>query len=191
MLQAALPSYPDDEGYVVLADDRGTLIDELAYSSKWHHPLVNEPRGVALERLMVYKPTQNSSNWHSASANSGFGTPGYRNSQFIDTGSSAKKILKFSGRIISPFPDGRDDVLIMDYMLDQPGYLANISVFNLQGRLMKRIAENQLCGRTGYFRWDGYGSGQQPLPRGNYLIHAEFFSTTGKLVREKHSIAVW
>lgn len=191
MIQVSLPSYPDDAGNVVLADDAGNVIDELEYSAKWHHALVSEPRGVALERLMPGRPTQDKQNWHSASGSSRYGTPGYRNSQYTDSNASNRKVLQLSSRIVSPDMDGRDDVLVMNYALDQAGYFVNLSVFDQQGRLVRRIAENQLCGVTGYFRWDGLDNGQQKLPRGNYIIYAEFFSLTGKLIREKHSIGVW
>lgn len=58
------------------------MIDEIRYSSKWHAPSVKNEKGIALERINPDRDTQDEMNWTSASATAGYGTPGYRNSQY-------------------------------------------------------------------------------------------------------------
>ena len=75
------PSYPDDQGTVVLLDDSLQVLDEFQYSEKMHHPLIDDREGVSLERLSFEIDAGNAANWHSAASSVGFATPGYANSQ--------------------------------------------------------------------------------------------------------------
>ncbi len=77
-----LPSYPNDQGDVVVLNSRGAIIDELAYNENWQFKLIADDEGVALERIDYDKPTQDAGNWHSASTSSGYGTPTWQNSQY-------------------------------------------------------------------------------------------------------------
>lgn len=75
-----LATYADDEGTVVLCNLKDTaVIDELKYSEKWHFPLLDDPSGVALERINFFSTTQDRNNWMSAASASGYGTPGAQN----------------------------------------------------------------------------------------------------------------
>lgn len=191
LIQTELPTLPDDSGNVWLLDSKGKTYDEVSYSARWHHPLIASARGVALERIFADKATQDAANWHSASSLSGFGTPGLANSQSATGSLPAGRILRPNTRIISPDLDGRDDLLILNYSLDQPGYLANVSVHALNGSMVSRIANNALCGTEGYFRWDGMDEKGNRIKRGNYIIYAMFFTGSGKRLQEKMAIAIW
>lgn len=89
---SSMPSFPDDKGIAILINDQDSIIDELSYSEKWHFPLIADPSGVALERINFAQPTQNPNNWTSAASSSGYGTPGYKNSEYQD-GSSDNDIV--------------------------------------------------------------------------------------------------
>jgi len=75
-----MPSFPDDGGDVIILNAQGDIIDEVNYSDKWQFPLVSNTEGVSLERI-DYNNTSVQSNFHSAATSSGYGTPGYKNSQ--------------------------------------------------------------------------------------------------------------
>ncbi|MEI7502330.1 MAG: lamin tail domain-containing protein [Paludibacter sp.] len=63
---------------------KDTIYDELNYNVKWHNAWVKDPKGIALERNAPELPTQNSASWHSSVSAPSYGTPGYKNSEFID-----------------------------------------------------------------------------------------------------------
>ena len=86
---SSLPSFPDDEGVVVALKFQGIVEDELAYKDDWQFDLLHDKAGVSLERIDPKAPTQERSNWHSASSTAGNGTPGYENSQYRLIGESA------------------------------------------------------------------------------------------------------
>ena len=85
---AKLPILANTSSTLVLfrtADE--IIIDEVAYSSKWHAHSVKNKKGVALERIDPDAATQDAANWTSASETVGYGTPGYQNSQYKDASS--------------------------------------------------------------------------------------------------------
>ncbi|MFO7613074.1 MAG: lamin tail domain-containing protein, partial [Bacteroidales bacterium] len=78
----SFPSYNNDKGFALLINEEGLVIDGLKYREEMHLPLLNSYKGVALERISPDRLGDHSNNWHSPAEAVGFGTPGYRNSQF-------------------------------------------------------------------------------------------------------------
>jgi len=185
----SMPSFNDDEGHVLVLNAQGRIIDELFYSEKWHFKLIDNPEGVALERIDQQSPTLQPDNWHSASGSSGYGTPGLKNSQYHPE-PALKGQVTISPDIISPDNDGRDDVATIAYQFPSAGYVANITVFDVQGRPVRYLQRNALCGIQGNFRWDGLGERYQSLPVGIYVVFTEVFNLEGKKKQFKNVIVV-
>jgi hypothetical protein len=184
-----LPSLPDDRGNIVIVSNSGTIIDELRYEQQWHFGLISEREGIALERINYDARTQEAGNWTSAASTAGFGTPGYQNSQF-GAHLQGAGIMYISPKIISPDNDGRDDYAIINYQLPEAGYVATMSVFDAAGRRVRWLLRNATLGVQGSLRWDGLNDQLQVVPRGIYIIHAEFFNLAGKVRRVKEVIVV-
>jgi hypothetical protein len=117
-IDVAMPSFPDDEGAVVVLDGQANIIDELHYSSKWHFALIDNEEGVSLERIDYNKPTQNKENWTSAASTAGFGTPSYQNSQF-GTDVSVKADITVTPKTFSPDRDGFEDFTTINYQMTE------------------------------------------------------------------------
>jgi Lamin Tail Domain len=186
---ASMPSYPDDHGWVVLLDDYGNIIDELNYDEKWHFTFIGNREGVALERIRADGDTQDAYNWHSASTTSGYGTPGKMNSQSAPAVVSQAPVT-LSSPLISPDMDGRDDYIMIEYTFPEPGYVANVTIFDSNGLAVNNLVRNALCGRTGQFRWDGHDSNNNTLRRGHYIILTDVFNVNGKTKRYKNTVAL-
>ncbi len=184
----SLPAFPDDKGSVILLNEQGQVVDELNYSENWHFALIDNPEGVSLERISSGAPTQDAGNWHSA-AGPLFGTPGRKNSQAAPDGTAAAE-WQLTPRMISPDNDGLDDYVLIEYRFPQPGYVANIIVFDAAGRRVRQLQRNALCGREGSFRWDGLGDLNRRLPAGIYIIWAEVFNLDGRVQRFKNAVAI-
>lgn len=183
---ATMPSFPNTSGTAVLLNTQGTVIDEVNYSEKWHFELVVNPKGVALERIDYNRPGQDRNNWHSAASGVGYGTPGYQNSQYrAETG--LKGEVSVSPRVFSPDGDGRDDFLLIHYQFPEPGYVCNITVFDVYGRTVRFLVRNGLCGTTGYFKWNGQDEKNIPAGTGIYVVLTEVFNLQGKIRRYKHA----
>jgi len=185
----SLHSLPDDKGTVVLIDLQGEPIDELQYDRKWHFSLISNEEGVALERIDYSKPAQDSHNWMSAASTAGFGTPGYRNSQFR-ADLQAKGMITITPTLFSPDNDGFDDFATIQYQMTEPGYVTNITFFDASGRPVRHLARNATLGREGVFRWDGLDNNRRSLPVGTYIMFAEIFNTQGKTKKIRNTVTL-
>ncbi|MBP6230227.1 MAG: lamin tail domain-containing protein [Paludibacteraceae bacterium] len=183
------PSMPDDQGSVILTTLSAQIIDEYSYSVKMHHALISNPEGVALERLHYDRPTQDASNWHSASFTEGYGTPGYKNSQFSDN-IVLKNKIQVAPKSFSPNNDGNEDTVSIFYQMDEAGYMATIRIFDASGNCVKNIYQNRLINTAGSTTWDGTDKVGKPLPIGIYIVLVEAFSEKGTMVKEKHTVVL-
>jgi hypothetical protein len=184
-----LPSLPDDKGVIILLNHEGKIVDELQYNRQWHFPLLNNDDGVSLERIDYNQPTQLSSNWTSAASTLGFGTPSYQNSQYR-ADLQIKGDISTQPKVFSPDNDGFDDFVTIGYRLEEPGYVANISIYDIAGRTVRSLVRNATLSNTGSFRWDGLSDTQQKLPVGHYIIVTELFNLRGRVRRFKNVVVV-
>ena len=184
-----LPSFNDDEGNVILLNEQGNIIDKLSYKDDWHFKLLNDLEGIALERINYDSKTQDENNWHSASATVGFGTPADKNSQSMNNDIVAGTI-SVSPKIISPNNDGFDDVAAIYYSFPEPGYVANIIIFDISGNPVKHLQTNALCGIQGNYNWDGLNDKHQRINTGQYIVYTEVFNLKGTVKRFKNCFTV-
>ncbi len=183
------PAYSNDAGIVLLSDYSGNTIDELCYSEDMQYPLLQYYDGVALERIHFDSPSDDQSNWHSASESAGFGTPAYQNSQFLrDTIYSDE--ITVEPEIFSPDNDGYHDYTSIKYQLDQAGYTLNVIIYNDVGQPIRRLVNNQYLGTNGIVNWDGLMDNNTKAPIGIYIIYAELFHTNGDVDSFKKAVVV-
>lgn len=186
---SSLPSFPDDKGTIVLTNSQGAIVDELSYKDDWHFALINEKEGISLERIDPDDSSQKQSNWHSAASTAGYGTPTYKNSQYKRT-DAVNAIISVLPKIFSPDNDGRDDIATISYQVERSGYVANISIFDANGRLVRYFVKNALLGLKGSWNWDGLDEKAQKLPIGTYIIYTEIFNLDGKKKQFKNTIVL-
>lgn len=163
---------------VLINASKDTIYDELTYNVKWHHALVKNPKGVALERINPNLPTQYAASWHSASSESNYGTPGYKNSQFREINSAAliEKFVWTDPEAFSPDNDGVDDVCIIRYKTDSNGYVANAVILNAVGMKVFQLASNILLSNEGFLVWDGRTTTGKNANAGIYVLYFEMFN---------------
>ena len=183
------PSFPDEEGTVLLLNGQGAIIDEVKYNKDWHFKLISNDEGVALERMDPGGASGNPGNWHSAASTAGYGTPGYENSQYRTTDTAIGQI-EVSPAIFSPDNDGRDDLALIQYRLQESGYVANLVIFDVAGKPVRNLVRNALLGRTGSWTWDGLDDNRRSLPLGHYIVMAELFNLQGKKQLSKQVIVL-
>ncbi|MDR1675541.1 MAG: lamin tail domain-containing protein, partial [Tannerella sp.] len=170
-----LPELSNTGADLVLCRTRdGVIIDEIGYSSKWHNDAIKNPKGVSLERIQPEADTQDASNWTSATAAAGYGTPGCRNSQYG---------VPENGESISLLPPRyvpETDEYVIVYRADRTGYRLKMEVFSLDGRKLAEISNNQLSGQESNIRWDGYGLDGNRLRPDVYIFYADCYHPDGQ-----------
>jgi hypothetical protein len=176
---ASFPSYNNDKGYVLLMDQDKMVIDGMTYSEEMHFLMLNSREGVSLERICPDRFGDDPSNWHSAAETSGFGTPGYKNSQYLEI-MEDENALFIQPEVFSPDGDGVDDNLGIVYNFGSPGKLITVLIFNAEGRLAKTLANNEMPGTHGIYSWDGTLDDRTPAQNGIYIIFMEALGMDGK-----------
>ena len=183
-----MPSFPNDKGNVIILNSQGNIIDEVNYSDNWHFALLQNTKGVSLERI-DYSSISSQSNFHSAATSAGYGTPGFKNSQY-KINEEVTGEISVSPEIFSPDNDGQDDFATINYSFPSAGYVANITIFDASGRPVRYLQKNSLNGIKGYYRWDGLSDKNKKLPQGIYIIYTEIFNKEGKKKQFKNTIVL-
>jgi hypothetical protein len=187
---SSLPSFPDDEGSVVLVRKKDSaVIDEVTYSEKWHFRMLSDPTGVALERISADRPSQSEYNWTSASSASGYGTPGVLNSQSRTADDPAYGISVLP-KIISPDNDGRDDFAQINIGSQSQGKVANAVIYDGFGKRIRYLLKNELLGNSNTFTWDGLDDRSQIVSPGIYILLTRIFDTSGYSTKFKNCIVI-
>lgn len=176
-IETDLPSYPDDEGGVVLVAN-GNIVDQFNYTAGFHFDLIDDFNGVSLERISFMSETQDENNWHSAASTVGYATPAYKNSQATITSISTEKFW-LEKTTFSPDSDGFEDVLVLNYELKSPDFVATIRIFDSEGRQIKTLINNQLLGKQGMIKWEGTTEEETKGRIGIYILHIQLFNPNG------------
>ncbi len=183
------PSFSDDEGTVVALNFQGNVVDEVKYKDDWHFKLIDDDEGVSLERIDPAGPSQNEANWHSAASTAGYGTPTYKNSQYKLL-NAINATIEITPKVFSPDNDGRDDIATIQYKVTEPGYIANITIFDAAGRPVHNLVRNGTLGLKGYWNWDGLDDKGNKLPVGTYIFFTEIFNLQGKKEKFKNVVVL-
>ncbi len=172
-------------GVAVLTKDL-QIVDLFNYSEELHHPLVRENdfgRGVSLEKINPDLPTNDPSSWQSAASTVGYATPTYKNSQYRNIEPMQEATLVIEPEIFSPDEDGYNDYTLIKFSLPDNNYIAQVKVFDVEGRLVKTLLNNGLVPQEGFIKWDGTSDDGVKVPVGNYIIVFEAFNDEGNTIR--------
>ena len=188
--ETELPILNDDAGSVILYDGTGRIIDSVYYSDDYHSAFVRDGEGVSLERIFAdaEEGTENA-NWRSASGQAGFATPGYVNSNARSEFPSEESVI-IDPEVIQPALNAAPFALVR-YQFDRGGLMANVTVFDQQGRTVRLIAVNELLGTKGFFRWDGDLDNGSAAAIGYYLIRFELFDAGGRVAVFRKRLAIF
>ncbi|SNC75807.1 FlgD Ig-like domain-containing protein [Hymenobacter gelipurpurascens] len=188
LTMSAFPSYPDDAGTVVVQNALGQELDRYAYTEKQHLALLDSRDGVSLERIRATGPSL-PVNFHSAASSVGYATPGRPNSQ-QQPDPTGTGVLTLEPEIFTPDEDGQQDFTTLSYQLDQPGYAGTVTIYDAQGRLVRRLVRNETLATTGFWQWDGLNDKAQKAAVGYYVLLVELFRASGGEKREYRKTVV-
>jgi hypothetical protein len=182
-----LPSYNNDSSTVYLLS--GTdILDQVSYSDSWHFQLLDSDDGKSLERIDSKGESNNKNNWHTAAEAIGFATPGGQNSQYSPA--IVNGTFNYSSETFSPDNDGFEDVLQINYEMNEPGYLGTFRVFDDRGREIATVFQSELLGISGTFKWDGVDDNGDKASIGTYVGVFEAFKIDGGAAFSKRKVFV-
>lgn len=184
-----LPSFPDAEGNVLLLNQHGEIMDDVAYKDDWHFGLVTYPEGVSLERISPDLPSNQRDNWTSAASTAGSGTPGYKNSQQLSS-SLANGQISIDPPVFSPDNDGWQDLSRISISNLQPGTVCSIQIYDATGQQVRTLAGNVLADTNFTCFWDGLDKARKKLSMGPYIVLLNCFQLNGAQFTRKRVVTI-
>ena len=177
-MTAQLPAMTVSGGQIALGNASLDLMDYLIFDEKMHHPLLREARGVSLERIRPSGTPNDRLNWTSAAQVAGFATPAAQNSVYSDPGALGRR-FSIQDSPFFPNGDGFRDRVALAYELDEAGYVATLTVYDIQGREVAR-PENQISLATsGKLYWAGVDAQGRKVAQGPYVLYLETLHPNG------------
>lgn len=190
-LDAVLPSLNVDGANVSIISYQngiGLTIDSFDYSETMQFDLLDNTKGVSLERIDNKGNTNDLNNWHSASSLTKYATPGYKNSNAIQLEPLENDAIKPDKKVFSPNGDSVDDFVLLQYKLNKSGFLGTVKVFDADGFHVYDLANNVLLGQEGSLKWDGINSENNIVKMGMYIVYSRFFHTDGDIIETRHVV---
>lgn len=184
-----MPSMPDDKGSVLLLNGDGFVIDGFVYDNNMHYPLLKDAEGVSLEKINPDLSSAETGSWLSASESSGFGTPGFVNSQFRNMNPVTGEIIFYEKKWFTPDNDGNDDTFLMTVKPEKSGVLT-IGVYDMNGVKVKALLTNSYVGTEESIVWNGKDDNGLIVKTGKYICNVLFCSADGKLFKKRFVINV-
>lgn len=170
---------------LLLFNAEGQSFDTVVYNSQWHSPILDDPKGVSLERIHFKKNGLFANSWHSAASSAGFSSPGRVNSQM-------KQSLELSQNL-KPEPElflpGKQTCAI-HYSFPNEGTIGDLAIFDRYGKIVKTIASNYLFGSKGVLLWDGSSDDGNMLAMDNYVAIFRGIDSAGHAVISRARIAI-
>jgi len=160
----SLPLPMTGGGHVLLLDHAGRVLDRLAYHDSLHHPIVVNPKGIALERPDGHVDMP----WSTADTRIR-GTPGRPNSRLATDRLQAGS-LSISPRVIHP---RRMDLMRVSIECSGSG-MVRLDLLDMGGRLIAPLLPPTLCRAMAETYWDGRDANGRWAREGPYLIRASF-----------------
>lgn len=175
-----LPSMPNEGGSLALVRFHDNeIIDAMVYDESMHYPLLYNNEGVSLEKISPAGKGTKKELWQSASEQSRFGTPGFKNSCLVTFPESDAEIT-VSPEVITPDNDGVDDVAAIILQLSQPVGTADVFIVDPRGYFIKTLEENLQTGSKNELFWNGTDDGGRLVSAGLYVIVVSLHNENGR-----------
>jgi hypothetical protein len=169
---------PDGGGTIVLEDPSGAIVDSVCYSPSWHNGDIINTSGRSLEKINPMLPSNDKMSW-STCVSQDCGTPGKRNSIFMEPGNATGSI-SVAPNPFSPDGDGIDDFTFIDYSFPVSSVKVRVRIFDSIGRLIATPVDNAILSSTGKIIWDGRDGSGKIVRFGLYILLVEVMGPDGK-----------
>lgn len=170
-------SLNNDGDDIIVRDLLGSVVDSVAYQPGWHNSDVADKTGRSLEKINPLLNANDLRSWSTSASPTG-GTPGLANSIFAKS-LPVQSRLSFSPNPFSPDDDGMDDFTLVQYELPLRTSLINIKIYDVKGRLIRFLSNNEPSGARGVIPWDGRDNENRKARIGMYIVLLEAIDDQG------------
>ncbi len=142
------PALGNDADSLFVYDGAGSITEQAAWIAG-----SEKKKGVSLERINPQNPSHYKNNWNYCLSADGH-TAGMVNSVFSKELAAATRLSIFPDPF-SPDNDGIDDQTAIHYNLPELTATINIRIFDIKGRQVRFLQNNQPTAANGTVFWDG------------------------------------
>ncbi|MDO9577634.1 MAG: lamin tail domain-containing protein [Candidatus Cloacimonadales bacterium] len=168
-----LTSLSNNGEQLALLDECGNLIESFCFSPDWNDAMP----GISIERVnSCLTATEN--NWGPSVSEC---TPGVENSIFVQVLPPKMKLSVDP----NPFSPYRGEHTIFSFKLPEVISRMTLRIFDLKGRMLRKLVNQELQASTGNIVWDGKGDNGKNLPIGVYVVLMEAASYESEKVYKK------
>ena len=86
--------------------------------------------------------------------------------------------------------DGFEDLLTINYRFQQPGFTGTMKVYDIVGREVKTLLDNDLLSTNGAISWDGITDNGDLARMGPYVVYLEAFDLAGNVEKFKETVVL-
>lgn len=181
----SLPSLASADDAVYVYDFRGNMIDGVRYDQSW-----GGERGLSLERISHQVSSADENNWATCVLPEG-ATPGAENSIAASASENTETVLTIAPNPFSPDNDGFEDNALITIQVPLNLGTANLYVYDVQGRRVKRILHQHSIGSRTTVVWDGTDEEGTRVRIGQYILYLEMITgDTGQQTTAKARVVV-
>lgn len=182
IINGSLPSLNNDGDAVIIFKLNGVFSDMVDYLPSWGGTKVS------LEKINPSLPSNTSSSWGSCVYPVG-SSPGQQNSIYTKVLPSVGEI-SVSPNPFSPDGDGFEDYAIISYKLTSYFSQSRVKIYDVKGRLVRTLLNNQAVGSSGSIVFDGMDDSEQKLRLGIYIIFFEALNDQNGVVEQLKTTVV-
>jgi hypothetical protein len=180
------PTLNNSEDDITLIEPGGGWKERIIYSVDWLEGF--EAQNVSLERINPGLYENKSENWGPSVASIG-ATPGEQNSIYSDLSIKNAKV-EISPNPFSPDNDGFEDYAIISGEIPEKSARIKIQIFDIKGRKIKTLQDNNFTGSTFNVVWDGKDEHNQYARMGIYIVFVQILNDRNGNIKEMKSSVV-
>jgi len=169
----------DDGSNLQLGDVWDNEMEAFCYASSWNQDI----QGVSIERVNSLIPAIES-NWSRCTDDC---TPGRANSIYVE------EIPDMTGLSIKPkvFSPRLGETTVISYQNKNNLNKVRVRIYDLKGRLIKLLADQEFCGMDGIYCWDGRNDQGNFAAVGVYIILFESSSGENSFSDKATVVVAW
>ena len=183
VINRKFPALGNSGDELFLRDGNGRIIDRVAYDESW-----GGAKGRSLERINPGVESNDKRNWSTCVAPKGH-TAGKQNSLFAKIISS-KLALTISPDPFSPDGDGFQDAAGISYSLPEQVATVNIKIFDMRGRLVRFLSNNESSSAQRTVFWNGLNDEGLKCRIGIYIVFLQALDARRGVIEQKKATVV-
>ena len=153
---------------IVIRDSAGHIIDNVEYEKQW-----GGGTGASLERIHPDWSSNNPMTWSTSVAN------------YLATPCAPNSILashRVQKAMVTVEPDPFDTKTTISYRLSAPTAIIKLEVYDIRGRLVRTLIDQEPSGSSGTVIWNGTDNNGKKLRMGVYIIYLEAIHAEGGIL---------